>query len=219
MIPVLMITYNRLEYTKQALKAVLACGQANLFIIDNGSTDGTKQWLYDANRESNIDDCPGVTLMFNEINIGIAGAMNQFLEKTKNYVVVGKVDNDTIIQRDFIKKMLRHMDKADVVQAKHPLIPASGVGTFDEWTSKMPAAGALRYNHFVGGSGILFKRQLVDRIPETEWKLGGWRQWQRDHPELKKAFATDVEIELLDTNEQGVDYSKYPDYYKETGRV
>jgi len=45
--------------------------------------------------------------------------------------------------------------------------------------------------------------------------LMGWRQWQRDHPEVKKAFALDCEIELLD--EGG--YADYPEYYKQTGRV
>jgi hypothetical protein len=49
--------------------------------------------------------------------------------------------------------------------------------------------------------------------------LGGWRQFQREHPELKKAFATDVEVHLLDTNENGADYSQYPNYYRETKRL
>lgn len=108
------------------------------------------------------------------------------------------------------------MKKADIVQAKHKLIEASKVGTFDEWTSKMPADGALRFNHFVGGSGILFKRQLVNHIPETENKIMGWRTFQREHPELKKAFATDVEIELLDQDGYP---EEYQEYYKQTGRV
>lgn len=215
MIPVLMITYNRMEYSKKAFAALLKVKGAIPFIIDNGSNDGTYDWLC----EESIDHSGDIEVFTLESNIGIAGAMNLFLEMTKDYQYVGKADNDTLLPRNFIEKMLPHMVKADIVQAKHPLIPASGVGTFDEWVSKMPGDGPLRFNHFVGGSGILFNRAIVDRIPNTEWKLGGWRQWQRDHPEVKKAFATDVEIELLDTNEAGTDYSKYPEYYKETKRL
>lgn len=209
MIPILMITYNRLAYFKKALDALFNSKNRIVYIIDNGSTDGTREWIQGQPWKV------AWNVRLNDINIGIAGAMNQFLEATRNYFIVGKIDDDTIIPSDFINRMLLHMEKADIVQAKHKLIEASGVGTFDEWTAKMPADGALRFNHFVGGSGILFKRQLVNRIPETEWKLGGWRQFQRNHPELKKAFATDVEIELLD--EHG--YEDYPEYYKQTGRA
>jgi glycosyltransferase involved in cell wall biosynthesis len=213
MIPVLFITYNRLAYTKQALEALSNSYDVIIYVIDNGSTDGTVEWLKSYQWRG-----PHST-RYNSINIGIAGAMNQFLLGTKNYSVVGKVDNDTIVPLDWVIKMVPHIAKADILQAKHHLIQASGVGTFDEWTSTMPADGPLRFNHFVGGSGILFKRSIVDRIPETAWKLGGWREWQRMHPQYKKAFVTDVEIELLDTDESGADYSKYPDYYKETNRL
>lgn len=214
MIPVLMITYNRKAYTEKALTALLQCRQAIPVIVDNGSTDGTLQMLHEFQF---IYGC--LTIFSSKVNLGIAGAMNIFLHFGSKHEFVGKVDNDTIVQPDFIERMLPHMKHADIVQAKHPLIPASGVGTFIDWVAKMPAVGPLRFNHFVGGSGILFKRKVVTKIPNTEWKLGGWRQWQREHPDVKKAFATDVEIELLDTNDNGVDYSTYPDYYKETGRA
>lgn len=213
MVPVLMITYNRLEYTKMALEALLQCDKAEVYIIDNGSTDGTVEWL------KSLPFFVVKNTLFNSLNIGIAGAMNQFLHKTRTNYVVGKVDNDTLVPADWLNKMIPHIHEASILQAKHPLIKASGVGTFDEWTSKMPADGPLRFNHFVGGSGIIFKRSIVDRIPETTWKLGGWREWQRMHPQYKKAFVTDVEIQLLDTDESGADYSKYPEYYKETLRL
>lgn len=216
MIPVLMITYNRLEYTKKALEALFFSRDRKIFIIDNGSTDGTQdyimsqQWSYTWN------------ITFNKTNLGIAGAMNQFLEKTKNFEWVGKVDNDTIVPEDWAIKMKEKCMKLkiDILQAKHPLIPAVANGlTFDEWTSTMKKDGrdpSIRYHHFVGGSGIIFRRNAVPLIPQTEWKLYGWRQFQKDNPQLKKAFCTDVEIELLDG---AGDYSAYPEYYKETGRI
>lgn len=216
MIPVLMITHNRLEYTKQALRAVLQNPDCCVLVVDNGSTDGTAEFLSDTVK---YQDPYKMKAWYNDENEGIAGAMNRFLDMTIDFEFVAKVDNDTVISYEFFRRMMPHMSKADIVQAKHPLIKASGVGTFDEWTSKMPADGALRFNHFVGGSGIMFRRSIVDRIPETAWKIGGWRQWQREHPEVKKAFATDVSIQLLDTNEDGEDYSMYPEYYKQTGRI
>lgn len=214
MIPCLLLTYNRLEYTKEALSALMNAPGGKIYIIDNGSTDATVEWIKSQPWRISW------TCLFNKNNLGIAGAMNQFLDLTYGSKYVAKVDNDTVIPNDFFKRMVLHMQHADIVQAKHHLIKASGVGTFDEWTSKMPAVGALRLNHFVGGSGIMFKRAIVDHIPETDWALGGWRQWQREHPEVRKAFATDVEIRLLDTDENGATYpAEYEGYYKETKRI
>jgi len=210
MIPILMILHNRLEYSKKAFWALQRCKNVLTYLIDNGSDDGTREW-------TETPRLPAFRIRRNDINIGIAGAMNQFLQLTRNHQIVGKCDNDTLLPRDFIQKMLPHMEKADIVQAKHPLIAASKVGTFDELVSKMPnITPTLKQNHFIGGSGILFKRQLVNHIPETENKLMGWRQWQRDHPEVKKAFALDCEIELLD---EGGYPKEYESYYRQTGRI
>lgn len=212
MIPVLFITYNRLEFTKQALKALFNVRGAKVYIIDNDSTDGTVDYLKKQKEAHSAS--------FLNKNIGIAGAMNLFIKFTESDEYVAKIDNDTIVQADFLEKMLPHMKKADLVQAKHPILKATHPLGFDQWVKTMKQDGPLRFNHFIGGSGILFKRNIVNHIPVTDWKLGGWRQWQREHPEYKKAFATDVEIKLLDTNERGADYLpelKY--YYQETQRL
>lgn len=212
-IPVLMITYNRLEYTRQALDALFNSRWVKIYIIDNGSTDGTQSWFWEQPWSA------AWNIIINDHNQGVAGAMNQFLNRTQDAEFVGKVDNDTIVQPDWCEKLLAHMDKADIVQAKHPILKATHPAGFDDWVKGMPADGALRYHHFVGGSGILFRRNIVKKVPDTEWVLGGWRQFQRDHPQLRKAFATDVQIKLLDTTEDGADYSKFPDYYRETKRL
>lgn len=207
MIPCLMITYNRLEYTKQSLPALIDSG-AEVYVIDNGSIDGTAQWLVKEYGEK-------INIELNPVNKGIAGAMNQFLQMIPKAKCAAKVDNDTIIPKDFFKMMLAHMKYAEIVQAKHHIIKSTNPNGWKGFTKDMYRNNGLLYHHFVGGSGVVFKRQLVDYIPETEWKLGGWRQFQRRHPEIIKAFAEDVEIKLLD--EHG--YSDYPNYYKETGRL
>lgn len=214
MIPVLIITYNRLEYSKKCIDALLKCDAREsiyLVIIDNGSTDGTVEWL----RSMFFGRQGDYYIKLNPLNIGIHGAFNQFLELTKHYYCVAKIDNDSVIPSDFFLKMLPHLEKVDLVQAKHKLIAASGVGTFDEWVSKMPQDGELRLNHFIGGSGILCKRSVLSPLPATKNLLMPWREWQRQHPEVSKGFACDVEIELLDDH----GYSDFPEYYAKTGRI
>jgi glycosyltransferase involved in cell wall biosynthesis len=208
-IPVLMITYNRLEYTKKALPALLNSGCGKVYVIDNGSNDGTVEYL------KNIFEPGYLDLTLNYENKGIAGAMNQFLQMTKGCEYVAKVDNDTIVPYGWLQIMLQYMDKCDIIQAKHYIIPATDPGGWQGFISKMKNDGTLFFNHFVGGSGILCKRSVVTEIPATQWALGGWREFQRQRPDLVKAFCSDVEIKLLD--EHG--YQDYPEYYKQTKRL
>lgn len=214
MIPVLLITYNRLAFTKKALGSLIRAGFTDIWIIDNGSTDETKPFL------TGIKKMKVANVIFNETNEGISGAFNNFLSITKEAEFIVKCDNDTVLPPDFIDKMLPHMEFADIVQAKHNLIKASGVGTFDQWVKTMPAQGDLRYNSFVGGSGIMCRRSVLSNLPTRTDKLMSWRIWQRDNPRVKKAFCVDCEIELLDTDSNGANYpEEYREYYVKTGRI
>lgn len=210
MIPILMITWNRLEYTKKALTALLECRHALVIIIDNGSTDGTMEWLM-----TKPFGLRRPMMYFNHANMGIAHAMNKFLYLTRNYDIVGKVDNDTIVSEDWIEKMLPYLKHADIIQSKHHIIESTCQGGWDQFIKPMKFKNGLYYNHYVGGSGILFKRKIVESIKNTENKIMGWREWQRENSHIVKAFVPDVEIKLLD--EHG--YEDYPEYYKQTGRI
>lgn len=215
-VPVLMITYNRLAYTREALPALLACPGIQVHVIDNGSEKDTWEYL----RQMQMWGAP-MKLTTNPQNAGIAGAMNQFLKDTVGFPFCGKVDNDTIARGDWAREMIERCitHKIDIMQARHPLIAATAQGrSFDEWIQDMPQEPCdptIRYHHFVGGSGIVFKRKMVMQIPTTDWKLYGWREFQRLHPELKKAFCTAVTVDLLDAH----GYGDYPEYYKETRRT
>jgi GT2 family glycosyltransferase len=212
-----MITWDRLDYTKQTLDRLIRSREVRVIVIDNGSTDGTAEWL-----RSRIWR-PNVQMIFNNQNHGIAHAMNQFRSLTAGAEYVGKVDNDTIVDPKWAIALRDHCrrHKLDIIQAAHPLIPEVAEGrSFEEWTSAMafPAGHPeIRYHHFVGGSGIVIRRDILGRIPETEWKLYGWRQYQRENPDLVKAFCTDVHVDLLDANGEG--YRDYPAYYKKTRRI
>jgi len=211
MIAALMICKDRLEYSRKAYEALKNSDVDEIHIVYNPSNDGTYAWLKIS--------VTGYGTLIHTGDGTIAGAFNLFLEQVSHWMKPAefmiKVDNDTIIPPDFCARMLPHMQHADIVQARHKLIPASGVGTFDQWTSKMPAQGALRFNNFVGGTGVMMRRSVLTPWPTDTGLLMAWREWQRQNPNVKKAFATDVDITLLD--EHG--YGDYPDYYKQTGRL
>jgi glycosyltransferase involved in cell wall biosynthesis len=62
---VVILTYNRLDCLKKTVNAWLACGMNNYVVVNNGSTDGTKEWLDDNN----------INAIHLHSNVGIAKGM------------------------------------------------------------------------------------------------------------------------------------------------
>ena len=101
-IEIVYLTYNRLELNKQSLKALLSSDPAidyKVYIYDNGSTDGTVEWLKSLNH-SKIGD-----ITFNESNLGISPVTNAFWERT-NAEFIGKIDNDIIVPKNWIRDIM-----------------------------------------------------------------------------------------------------------------
>lgn len=213
-VPVLYTTYNRLGYTRRTIEALINSDCGSIFIFDNDSTDGTKAWLKSLDHDK-------VFVYNSPKNVGVAGAMNTFLDITKGKEYVAKVDNDTLVPKDWLEKLLVNLvdNRADIVQAKHHLIKAVHPDGFDAWVRNMKHQENLVFNSFVGGTGIVFRRDIIDKVPRTDWMLGGWHKWQMEHPEIIKAFDLDVFVDLLDTGPLGENYNEFPEYYKETKRA
>lgn len=213
-IPVLFISYNRYAFTKKAIVSLVNSDCGHIYWIDNGSDEPDMKSFIET-----MEDSQRATIIRNKENYGIAFAMNQFLSLTRDSEFCIKVDSDTLIPPDFCARMMPHMASADIVQAKHEIIKATNPDGWEGLTKGMKRKGSLLFNSFVGGSGIIFKRKLVNNIPETDSKIMGWRQWQMEHPEVVKAFASDVEIDLLDSEENGGYPEEYKSYYQQTGRI
>lgn len=216
--PVLYTTYNRLEYTKKTLPQLLKSICGRVIVIDNSSTDGTREYLKSLKSKK-------LELILLEVNRGVAGAMNVFFEKTANEYYVAKVDNDTIVPKDWLINLLGMATwrKIDIVQARHPILHHS-FDTFEEWAeaelTQDKLAKRVYYSNYVGGSGVAIKRdKITTPLTEGIGPLKGWTEFQSLHPELKKAFCLNVEVELLDmVGDNEPRYSDYADYYREVGR-
>jgi len=75
-------TYNRLDFTKRMLESFLrnTTTPYHLFVVDNGSTDGTPEYLSKTLIEAkHFEHCLGVEIKFNPENKGIAVGRNQGL--------------------------------------------------------------------------------------------------------------------------------------------
>lgn len=103
---IMMVTYNRLEFTKRMLANFFdnTAQPYRLIIVDNGSTDGTQDWL----KEMVKHNTEQIHLHFNSENKGIAVGRNQGLLLADKYgqtdEYMATIDNDIELPPDWLKQ-------------------------------------------------------------------------------------------------------------------
>ena len=102
-VAIFSITYDRLAYTKKSFKSLneTAGYPFDHFVVDNGSTDGTQNWL--------LKDFDEKNMILNEENNGISKASNQAVDMIKkdDYDIIVKWDNDCIgLTKGWLAKMV-----------------------------------------------------------------------------------------------------------------
>ncbi|MCE5209982.1 MAG: glycosyltransferase, partial [Deltaproteobacteria bacterium] len=77
LVSVIILTFNQLEYTKECIRSLQKHTPESheIIFVDNGSTDGTVQWLKRLTRENE-----NYKLIENKQNFGFAKGCNQGIE-------------------------------------------------------------------------------------------------------------------------------------------
>ena len=104
-----MVTYNRIEFTKQAVASIVNHTRFPhvITIVDNNSQDGTREYLKELHRKGLIKN-----LVLLDENIGVARASNLAwqIEPEAEYYL--KYDNDIVIEKsDWLLNMVKVIDK------------------------------------------------------------------------------------------------------------
>jgi len=89
-VAIFTLTYERLAYTQRMIETLMNSTRYphDWFVVDNGSKDGTVEWLKQ-------NKSPHIKVIYNSQNLGISKASNQALEAIgNNYDLIVKVDND-----------------------------------------------------------------------------------------------------------------------------
>jgi GT2 family glycosyltransferase/glycosyltransferase involved in cell wall biosynthesis len=90
-VSIVMLTWNGLAYTRACLASIWANTSGvdyQLVIVDNGSTDGTREWLR---------MLPDITLIENAANVGFTRGNNQGMQAVPPEHDVLLLNNDTIV--------------------------------------------------------------------------------------------------------------------------
>lgn len=98
-----IVTYNNMATIDNALKSLFECTAASfeLFVVDNGSTDGTLEHI-----EKNY---PQVTIFRSGGNIGF-GAGHNFIMDRLNSEYHAIINPDIIVRDDVLSKMAEYLD-------------------------------------------------------------------------------------------------------------
>ena len=163
-IDLVLITFNRLEYTKLALGSVLSDPREefSLTIWDNGSTDGTVEYL-----KNEVDDPRIADIVFSKKNLGQTTAVNQVWGRSKADLL-GKLDNDCLVTPRWSRKLAEahnDIDNLGVIACWHyPL------DEFDEDAAR--EAGKIQRfgkhqilrHPWTCGTGLLIKRDTFRKF-------------------------------------------------------
>lgn len=180
-VDILYITFNRLAYTRQTLPPMLENAGADfrLTLVDNGSTDGTVDYLkaFVRRHAKRI-----AAVRFLDHNVGISKPTNDFWHASCADFL-GKVDNDTLCPPGWLARLLDahkqsrrlgviggfhfHPDYVDMDGLEQRVIEVDGV--------------RLVPDAFIGGCCYLFRRQVQrqwGRLAVGPFKTQGWTEYQ-----------------------------------------
>jgi len=194
------ITYNRLELTKKTVESFYSkTGVDYHLFVDNGSTDGTQEYLKNYNY-----------ILF-EKNYGIAHAFREAVNKLSEYDYILKLDNDIeTVTDDIIGKMLRFFELNGDQYACSPVdlnldpafTPATlGKGKLNEYP--------IKYVTHTGGAFQIAPRGICNRMCREfrHLKAGDYMigKYYRRHG-VRPVYLTDLEMRHIGINESCKNY-------------
>jgi GT2 family glycosyltransferase len=144
--PVLMLTRNNLALTMRAAASVMRDAESMLYVVDNGSTDGTRECIYTGR---------AVMLGTFEYNAGVSKGWNLglnalFGDLKVPYVLV--INNDVVLPLWFYKQLLSY-DK--------PFVSGVSVDKMEQIAEPAPMGELHPHPDF---SGFLIKREVWEKV-------------------------------------------------------
>jgi len=197
---IIILTYNQLEYTKKCLESIAANTPEphEIIIVDNGSTDGTVEWLRNLAAENS-----DYRVIENKENLGFALGNNKGIAEAKgDYVVL--MNNDVVVTPGWLKRLVKVAKRKPQVGIVGPMsnyvsgpqlvkevtykkTSLSGLSKFSKAFARKHAGQTMPYWRVVGFC-MLIKREVIDKIGGLDGRFG-LGNFEDDDFSLRAALA------------------------------
>lgn len=216
---IVLITYNRLEYTKRTVRSLQATIEVPYYLVavDNSSTDGTQSWLESARERNKLDMVvlnPANYYPGKATNIGWEAGLELYPQATH----LMRLDNDMHFERGWDAYAAEYFETID-------RLGQLGLD-FDGGENKAPqfynGMGLVEFPGCVGGPSII-RRQIFKegvRYDETPWEDSN-TPLQEDS-KFSKAIKQEgwlvghMDKRLSYTFADETNWHDYPEYYAKT---
>lgn len=108
---IIILTYNQIEYTKKCIESIRQYtkeGTYEIIIVDNCSTDGTKEWLKEQ---------PDLKIIYNDQNMGFPKGCNQGIQASDVENDILLLNNDTIVTENWLTNLKICLESEDAIGA------------------------------------------------------------------------------------------------------
>ena len=172
---IILLTYNNLEYTKACLESIYTYteeGTYELIVVDNASTDGTREYLVNDSR---------IRVVFNKENVGFPKGCNQGIDLANPENDILLLNNDTIVTTNWLTNLKRCLYSDVKIGAVGPVCNQQenrqGV-SFSYTDLKQMQELALKNNRFdpekweeklfLIGYCLLIKREVINQLKNLD---------------------------------------------------
>jgi len=193
---VVAISYNALAKTRQCVEALRAAHEPTLpmelVFVDNGSTDGSAEWLAEQ---------PDVRLIRNADNAGAPRARNQGLAIARGRWLVC-MDNDAVVTPGWLRRLLHHAQVDARSGCVGPVSNRAAHGQEIPFAGGTDAASLQRFadgvhatyakkgepHNILTSFCLLFRRETLDAIGGFDERFSPWG-WEDDDFTLRATLA------------------------------
>ncbi len=186
MIDIILLTYNDIDDTRKCIDHLYEhTSDFELIIVDNGSTDGTVEYLKDIEQDNLI-------LHLSPKNLGCVMGRNFAYTLSKDAEYICFLDNDQFVMDGWVESYMSYIEKG------YDIIGFEGWQMRENFTPYKKVSKGENY-HYVGCGGMFLKRKVIDDIglfdlqynpmyfedPDFCWRANGagyricWNEEQR----------------------------------------
>lgn len=173
-VAIILLNWNGFDYTKACLESLreITYSDCQMILVDNGSTDGSLERLQAL--------FPEVVFLHTPLNLGFTGGNNLGMEYASKlgYSYILLLNNDTLVEKDFLAPLVEHLDASPTVAAVQPLIYYvhdqkklwNAGGNYRKWLGDSPTSYLIRdFNRpyptdWITGCALLIKASVIQQV-------------------------------------------------------